>query len=177
MIAAGQFVLRPYLLSDAAAMSAGVRESVNTVGRWMTWAKPDFSEYDAACWFAQCDLARASGTAHEFAIVDAEGIFVGGCGLNQFSAENRMCNLGYWVRESRQRSGAATAAVLALRELAFKRLGLVRIEILVAEGNAASLRVAEKAGAEHESVARNRLQIHGRAHSAHVFAFVDAPYA
>ncbi|MFG5409781.1 GNAT family N-acetyltransferase, partial [Piscinibacter sakaiensis] len=162
MLSAGRFILRPYLTSDAAAMSTGVRESAATVGRWMGWAKPDFSEYDAACWFAQCDQARASGTAHEFGIFDHDGQFLGGCGLNQFSAENRMCNLGYWVRQSRQRLGVATAAVIALRGLGFERLGLARIEIVVAEGNDASVAVAEKAGAVHEGIARNRLQIHGK---------------
>lgn len=174
MLPAGQFILRPYLQGDATAMSAGVCESAETVGRWMSWARPDFSEYDAACWFAHCDQARASGTAHEFGIFDASGQFVGGCGLNQFSAVNKMCNLGYWVRQSRQRAGAATAAVLALRDLGFNRLGLARIEIVVAEGNAASLGVAKKAGAEHECVARSRLQVHGKPCAAHVFSFVAA---
>ena len=172
MLPADRFILRPYLQGDCAAMSAGVRESAATVGRWMTWAKPDFSEYDAACWFAHCDHARATGTAHEFGIFDADGHFVGACGLNQFSAVNKMCNLGYWVRQSRQRAGAATAAVLALRDLGFNRLGLARIEIVVAEGNTASLGVARKAGAEHECLARSRLQIHGKPFAAHVFSFV-----
>jgi ribosomal-protein-serine acetyltransferase len=177
MLFAGHFILRPYLHGDAGAMSAGVRESAATVGRWMSWARPDFSEYDAACWFAHCDQARAAGTAHEFGIFDPDGQLVGGCGLNQFSAVNKMCNLGYWVRQSRQRTGAATAAVLALRDLGFGRLGLARIEIVVAEGNDPSVGVAKKAGAEHECIARNRLQIHGKAHAAHVFSFVAMPDA
>lgn len=172
MLSAGPFILRPYRHDDAATMSAGVRESAQTVGRWMSWAKPDFSAYDAACWFAQCEQARAAGTGHEFGIFDAEDRFVGACGLNQFSTVNRMCNLGYWVRQSRQRTGAATAAVLALRDLALNRLGLARIEIVVAVGNDPSLGVARKSGAAHEGVARSRLQIHGKASDAHVFAFI-----
>ena len=171
MLPADPFILRPYRHADAAAMSAGVRESTATVGRWMSWAKPDFSEYDAACWFEHCRLARAAGTAHEFGIFTADGGFVGGCGLNQFSALNKLCNLGYWVRQSCQRAGAATAAVKALRELGFGPLGLARIEIVVAEGNVASIGVAHKAGAAHECLARCRLQVHGRSVSAHVFSF------
>lgn len=172
MLDAGRFVLRPYLPSDAVAMSAGVRESMDTVGRWMSWAKPDFSEYDAACWFEHCSQARVAGAAHEFGIFTADGEFIGGCGLNQFSSINKLCNLGYWVRQSRQRLGAATAAVHALRSLGFDRLGLARIEIVVAEGNLASLGVASRVGAVHECVARCRLQVHGKPVSAHVFSFV-----
>lgn len=177
MIHAGQYVLRPYQQTDAAAMSAGVRESASTVGRWMTWAKPDFNEYDAACWFEHCHQARAAGTAHEFGIFGADGNFFGGCGLSQFSQINKLCNLGYWVRQSRQRMGAATAAVFALRVLGFGRLGLARIEIVVADGNLASMGVARRVGARHECVARCRLQVHGKATSAHVFSFTHGPDA
>ena len=174
MIAAGSFVLRPYSDADASDMSAGVRESMETVGRWMSWAKPDFSEYDALCWFAHCSLARAQGEAHEFGIFSKSGRFIGGCGLNQFSKVNKFCNLGYWVRQSEQGKGAATAATLALRRLAFESLGLARVEIVVAEDNKPSIAVARKTGAVHECLARNRLQVKGQATAAYVFSFVAA---
>ncbi len=174
MLPAPPFVIRPYRYSDAMAVSAAVRESTDTIGRWMTWAKPDFADYDALCWFDQCSQSRAAGTAHEFGIFTKGEEFVGGCGLNQISTINSLCNLGYWVRQSRQRTGAATAAVLALRELGLNGLKLCRIEIVVAEGNAASIGVARKVGATHECIAKNRLQLHGKPVAAHVFSFIRA---
>lgn len=170
MISAGSYLLRPYLQADAAELSAAVRESADTVGRWMSWAKTDFNDYDAVCWFALCSQARAAGTAHEFGIFAADGSFVGGCGLNQFSRINKLCNLGYWVRKSRQREGAATAATLALRDLGLVQLGLARIEIVVADGNAPSLAVARKVDAHYECLAKSRLQVHGKPMDAHVFS-------
>lgn len=177
MLTAGAFHLRPYRHSDADDMAAAVRESVNTVGRWMSWAKPDFQAYDAACWFDRCNHARATGEAHEFGIFSDDGRYVGGCGLNQFNQVNRFCNLGYWVRESRQREGAAVAATLALRHLAFTALDQVRVEIVVAEGNVASQGVARKAGARLEGLAQARLQLHGRSVAAHVYAFIRSGVA
>lgn len=171
MIPAGHFVLRPYQGSDAPDISAAVRESAATIGRWLSWAKPDFDEYDAACWVANCIQTRAAGTAHEFGIFTGDGEFVGGCGLNQFSSLNNFCNLGYWVRQSRQRTGAATAATLALKAFGLGRLGLSRIEIVVADGNLASMAVARKAGATYECLASNRLQLHGKPVAGHVFSF------
>lgn len=171
MIRAGAFILRAYQDFDAAEMAAAVRESSETVGKWMTWAKPDFSEYDALCWFAKCQIARSTGSGHEFGIFTLDGHFVGGCGLNQFSAANKFCNLGYWVRQSAQRRGAATAATIALRDLALESLGQARVEIAVAKGNEPSLGVARRAGAAYECLARNRLQLHGRAVDAHLFSF------
>lgn len=171
MLPAQAFILRPYQSSDAQAMSAAVRESTDTVGRWMTWAKADFDEYDAACWFEYCNHARATGAAHELGIFASDGQFVGGCGLNQFSSINKLCNLGYWVRQSKQRTGAATAAILALRDLGLNRLGLARVEIVAAQGNEASLGVARKAGATYECLAQGRLQLHGKSVAAHVLSF------
>ncbi|MEY2689105.1 MAG: hypothetical protein RL375_3303 [Pseudomonadota bacterium] len=171
MIHLGEFLLRPYEASDAAAMSAGVRESTETVGRWMSWATPGFSNDDALAWFDLCTRARATGEAHEFGIFGRDGGFVGGCGLNQVSQQNRLCNLGYWVRQSQQRRGVALAATLALRDLAWSSLDLWRVEIVVATGNTPSLGVARKAGASHECLARNRLQVHGKPTDAHVFSF------
>jgi len=171
MIRAGDFILRVYQDSDAAEMAAAVRESSDTVGKWMTWAKPTFSEYDALCWFANCRFARSNGSGHEFGIFTSGGQFVGGCGLNQFSAANKLCNLGYWVRQSAQRRGAATAATIALRDLALQSLGQARVEIAVANGNEPSLGVARRTGATYECLARKRLQLHGRAVDAHLFSF------
>jgi RimJ/RimL family protein N-acetyltransferase len=136
----------------------------------MSWAKPDFSSYDAACWIAHCQKARAEGTAHEFGVFAADERFVGVGGLNQISQLNKFCNLGYWIRQSQQRGGAATATVLALRDLAFGALGLERVEIVVAEGNLASAGVARKAGASYECLAKNRLQLHGKPVAAHMFS-------
>lgn len=171
MIKLDSLLIRPYKESDCFAMSAAIRESKDTVGKWMSWAKPDFSDYDAIIWFEQCNMARATGEAHEFGIFTHNGKFVGGCGLNQISQQNKYCNLGYWVRQSHQRMGVATAATIALRDLAFSSLNLWRVEIVVAIDNTPSIGVAQKVGAHYECIARNRLQVHGKPTDAHVFSF------
>jgi RimJ/RimL family protein N-acetyltransferase len=139
----------------------------------MSWAHAAYSEDDALSWFAFCDAAQAAGHAHEFGIFLDDGqTLVGGAGLNQFNTMHAFCNLGYWVRASQQRQGAALAAVHALARYAFDELRLSRVEIVVADGNAPSCGVALKAGAMHECLARNRLQPRGRPVDAHVFSLV-----
>ncbi|MFD2451465.1 GNAT family N-acetyltransferase [Ideonella paludis] len=75
------------------------------------------------------------------------------------------------MRSSKQGMGAATSATLALRDLALQNLGQARVEIVVADGNEPSLAVARRAGAAYEGLARRRLQLHGQAVDAHLFAF------
>lgn len=173
MIVEPPFVFRPFAASDAASFAQAVCESGDTVGRWMSWAHAGYSEADALAWFALCEQDRAQGLSHEFGIFDAlSGTLVGGCGLNQFNAANGFCNLGYWVRQSWQRRGAASAAVRVLARLAFGELQLGRVEIVAAVGNEPSRGVAARSGAVHECVARNRLKLHGQFTDAHVFSLV-----
>lgn len=173
VLRAGRFVLRPFTEADAPSFTDAVRESSASVGRWMSWAHAGYAESDALSWFAHCATARASGTSWEVGIFDADSAsLVGGCGLNQFNAVNGFCNLGYWVRQSWQRRGAASAAIEALARLAFSELAQGRVEIVVAVGNNPSLAVAEKSGALREGLARNRLKVHGKFTDAHVFSLV-----
>lgn len=172
-LASGNFILRPYRDDDRASFVAAVRESTATVGKWMAWAHPDYSATEAQAWFAHCASERAAGSSHEYGIFTAtDGVFVGGAGLNQFNPLNGFCNLGYWVRESWQRKGAALAAIRALTEYGFSQLELGRIEIVVAENNIPSLALAERAGAMRECLARNRLRVHGVFTAAYVHSFV-----
>lgn len=172
-ILAGGFLLRPLVPADAPAMAAAVRESMTSLGPWMPWAHAAYDDADALAWIAFCDAARADGSAHEFGIFRRDGRgYVGAAGLNQFNRLHGFCNLGYWVRTSAQRQGAALAAVRALARVAFDRLGQTRVEIVVADGNLPSLAVARKAGAVHECLARNRLNLHGRPVAAHVLSLV-----
>ncbi|WBS00860.1 GNAT family N-acetyltransferase [Pseudoduganella sp. SL102] len=167
------FLLRPLVPADAPALVAAVRESADTVGKWMGWAHAAYGSSDAEEWIAHCAAARRDGVSHEFGIFRAEGeVLLGAAGLNQFNRINAFCNLGYWLRQSAQRQGAGLAAVHLLARHAFEQLGQHRVEIIVAEGNAASLGLARKAGAVHECLARNRVQLHGRPHPAHVLSLV-----
>jgi len=167
------YTLRPFEAADAEQFVAAVLESQATVGRQMDWAKPTYSAQDALDWFNFCSKALQNGSAFEFGIFkEATGEFIGGAGANQIIANTQRCNIGYWIRESRQRQGAASAAVRMLKRFAFESLGMSRLEIVVAEGNTASMRVAERAGATHECVARNRLIVNGVPTSAHVYSIL-----
>lgn len=171
---ANGFLLRALVPDDAPALTAAVRESLGSLGKWMPWAHPAYGETDARDWIAFCTAARADGSAHEFGIFGPDASLLGAAGLNQFNRPNQFCNLGYWVRQTAQRRGVALAAVDALARYAFDTLALTRIEIVVAERNQPSLAVALKAGATLEGLARNRLVLHGRPVAAHMLSLLPA---
>ncbi|MFP5390650.1 MAG: GNAT family N-acetyltransferase [Gammaproteobacteria bacterium] len=188
MLRAADFVFRPFVPDDAPGFVDAVLESTPALSQWMPWAHEQYAMADALGWIDWCQQGWTERGTFEFGIFDAaSNTFVGGCGLNQFNTLHGYCNLGYWVRQSYQRRGAATAAIGALSRFAFAELGLGRVEIVVALGNAASLGVARKAGAIEEGIARNRLKFGDRFMDAHVLSLVrpmvglanppsDAPY-
>ncbi len=152
------FRLRPFALSDCPVHVEAALESHAEVHPWLGWCHADYTLGESEAWVAsQIERFRAD-LEYQFAIYDDEGVFLGGCGLNQISREHGFANLGYWVRTSAAGRGVATAATVAVARFGFERVGLLRIEIVVAPGNVGSERVAEKAGAVREGVLRSRLR-------------------
>lgn len=172
--------LRRFRLDDAESLAEAVLESVGEIGPWMPWCHPKYSIDEARTFIASAEGAWDARTGYEMAIVRPEGAagdrIVGVCGLNQVRPGGRVANLGYWVRTSATRAGVATEAVRQLARFAFAETGLVRLEIVVAVGNRASARVAEKAGAVPEGIAHDRLHAQGRDLDAWMFALLRSRF-
>jgi len=167
-----QVAIRFYEADDANALQQAARESTREVYPWLPWCHPRHSLDDARSWIGKQAEARTCGTAFEFVIVSQSNDFLGACGLNHIDETDRRANLGYWVRTSAAGKGVATAAVRALATWAFDNTQLERLEIVAAAGNLRSQRVAEKAGAAREGVARSRLLLHEKFHDAVVYSIV-----
>lgn len=172
-LCSGDLCLRPFVAHDVPAFVDAARESHATAGRWMSWCHVDYSSQEAQAWFARAAHNLQEHKAYELGIFTADGeVLLGGVGLNQFNREHNFCNLGYWVRESRQGRGIATQASRALVDFGFRELKLARIEIVVPQGNLPSQRVAQKTGATFECVARNRLVVNRHSVAAAVYSLI-----
>ena len=159
-------------MTDTERVRDAVLESTEQVFPWMEWCHPGYSLDESWAWIEHCRAAWDQKTEYNFAIVDDADRILGGCGLNQLRPVHRIANLGYWVRTSATGKGVATAAVQRLTEFAFRETNLVRLEIVVALGNTASHRIAEKVCAVREGVAHDRLYMHGAPRDAVVYALL-----
>jgi RimJ/RimL family protein N-acetyltransferase len=168
----GGIRIRPYRLDDAQAIWEAVRESMRELTPWMPWCHKGYSIDETRSWLGVQVPAFQQRTIFEFAITADDGRYLGGCGLNQIDALNQRANLGYWVRSSAAGKGVATSAAKLTRDWGFANTDLVRIEVLVAIGNIASRRVAEKSGALYEGTLRSRLTVHGTRHDAAMYSFI-----
>ncbi len=166
-------LLRPYQPDDAALVYEAACESVAEIAPWMAWCHAGYSLEEARSRAELRPAAWERGSEYDFVIVEsATGQVLGACGLNNIHRENRMANLGYWVRTTWARRGVASTAARLVAEFGFEQLHLNRIEIVVAVGNYASQRAAEKAGALREGVLRNRLMVRDVVHDAVMFSLI-----
>lgn len=176
-LAAAGVALRPYRDSDATPLFEAVYASKSALRPWMPWCHSHYSAGDAELWVRSRAAMWAGAGEFDFVIErQSDGRLLGGAGLNRINWEDRVANLGYWVRTDATRQGVASTAARLLAGFGLRFLRLRRIEILAALGNVASQRVATKAGATPEGVLRNRLRLHGASHDAVVFSFVPADF-
>lgn len=172
----GPLRLRAFRPNDLDALLASLHESMNSIGHWEDWCTPSYSATDGRHWIAHTRRSwRGVGDQCALAIVDrASDNLIGSVSINQWRAEFRCANLGYWVRRSRQGQGIASRAAHLLAAHALRTPALQRLEIVTIETNLASRRVAEKAGARFEGIARCRLLQKGEPQSAAIYALTAA---
>ncbi len=178
VLTSANLCLRPFCLADAEAICAAVRDSLPQLQVWLSWCDDQYTIQDTLAFLnARAEALERDGE-YAFAIVERDsGQFLGATGINQVDAVARRANLGYWLRTSATGRGIATRATRLLARWACDSLGLQRIEIVAAVGNLASQRVAERAGALREGVARNRLRVRDQTHDAVVYSLVPSDFA
>jgi ribosomal-protein-serine acetyltransferase len=167
-----RIVMRPNSVEFADQLHAAAMESIATVGRWMPWCHSARTLDEGVTWLRNSQSSWDSGAEYEFTLFTPSGEYLGAAGLNQFNRVHNFANLGYWVRESRQRQGIALEATTLLAAFGFRNVGLTRLEIIVAEQNHPSRGLAEKLGATCEGIARNRLLLRGIPIPAAVYSLV-----
>ena len=166
--------IRPFLPADAQPVFEAIQESRAQVGPWLSDLAATRSVSDIEDYIARQPDVWASGHAYNFAMLEHDtGTLLGGCGLTQINPKHRFANMYYWVRTGHTNRGVATRAVRLLARFGFEAAALVRIEIVAPVGNAASIRVAEKAGASREGILRSRIMLHGVLHDAAMFSLVE----
>lgn len=170
-------LLRPFRFNDAEETLDAVRESLADLNSWMSWAHDDYSIQEAKEFIRVTRARWEEGSLFAFAITDAKsGSILGGCSLSHLHPVYHLCNLGYWVRTSRRGMGVAVRATKLAARYAFEKVGLIRVEIVMAIANSASWRVAEKSGAHYEGILRNRMVVGRDVYDAHMYSLVPQDF-
>jgi RimJ/RimL family protein N-acetyltransferase len=173
----GVISLRAFQQDDAAPLYRAALESLTDLIPWMSWAHPDYRESEMDEYVRIVRRNWEMCTQYAFAIADLhDGSMLGAASLSHIHPVYNFCNLGYWIRSSRRGNGLAGRAARLAAKFAFEQVGLIRVEVVVAVKNGASLKVAEKIGAHREGILRNRIIVREAVHDAVMFSFVPIDF-
>ena len=146
-------VLDAFTSADAEEHAAGEDdEQARRFGWWPARSTADGARAAFERWYYAW---RAGRRQANFAVRDASTrVLLGGCELRRHP--DGIGRVSYWTFPAHRGRGVASRALGRLCRFAFDELAVERIELLAEPDNAASLRVAEKAGFTREGVLRRQ---------------------
>ncbi|MGH3022914.1 MAG: GNAT family N-acetyltransferase [Gaiellaceae bacterium] len=158
----GDIALRAYTEDDVPALVAACQDP--EIPRWTSVPSP-YIEEDARRFVAGLE------GHHAFAVVDAEtDELLGSVGFDL--EEHGRAEFGYWVAREARGRGVASRALLLLARWAAREHGLARLQLIVDPANAASIRVAEKAGFEREGLLRSYIELNGTRRDVYLYSLL-----
>jgi ribosomal-protein-alanine N-acetyltransferase len=152
----GVVTLRPWLADDVADLVVCL-DGEEEVVRWLDAIPQPYREPEANAWIEHATTAWREGSAAPFAVTDATNAkLIGSVGVNWVGdREERVGEVGYWMRRDVRGRGLATRAVRLASRWALGELGCERLQLRADEQNVPSQRVAVKAGFTREGVLRS----------------------
>ncbi len=164
-----RLVLRPPRMSDHGQWATLRRENAAFLKPWEPlWAHDHLSARafrNRVAW-ARRMIDNDSG-APLFVFLRGDGTeeptLVGALTLDNLRrGPAQAATIGYWIGEQHARAGLMTEALGAVRDHAFAKMDLSRLEAACLPENAASRALLERCGFKYEGVAQSYLQINGR---------------
>lgn len=147
--------LRPLRDRDARGLLEIIDRNRSRLRRWLSWLD-EHRDLEAVRSLI-ANHGRDFTRGHSVRLgIDYHGRAVGIIGLQRISPADRTASLGYWIDCDHERLGLVTRGAAALCRYGILELGMGRIEIAAATGNARSIAVAERLGFRFEGVMRCR---------------------
>ena len=122
--------------------------------RWLPLPDPYTRELAEGWCGTVAPAMREAGTGLVLAVREHD-CMVANIDAKRVDWRARTCELSYWTTPHARGRGILPRALRALAESLIRDVGFERLELRIAPENAASLRVAEKAGFVGEGTARN----------------------
>lgn len=164
-IETARLVLRPPIARDYEDWSALRRDSREFLTPWEPiWSRDHLTRRAFRNRVIWADRAIKNGEALPLLLIaGATGRIVGGVTLSNIRrAPAEMATLGYWTGIHHIRQGFMAEALNALRDYAFNRMDLSRLEAACLPENEPSRKLLERCQFKYEGVAQAYLQINGR---------------
>ena len=163
VLAGDGFVLRPWRAADAPVVAAAYQDPGIQL-----WHARSLDLDEAAAWIAQWPGRWQAESGAGWAVADDE--VLGQISLRTIALADGLAEISYWVLPAARGRQLAAKALTVLSRWAFDVVGLHRIEVQHSTRNAASCRVAERAGYPAEGTRRSQALHADGWHDMHLHA-------
>lgn len=162
------FLLMPY---HAEALFALVEANRAYWSEWLSWV-PSVTDVETTRQMIQVGLdALAEGSAMRFGL-RYRGELVGRAFYSYIDYELRRLEIGYQIGQNYTGRGIVTRAARAMTSYALGEMGLNKVEILCATGNAKSRAIPERLGFIQEGVIRQGENVNGQYHDLVIYGML-----
>jgi [ribosomal protein S5]-alanine N-acetyltransferase len=169
-----RLVLRPFTFDDASAVHilAGAAEVADT-----TLHIPHPYPAEAAeQWIVTHEIAWEDGMGATYAVTDAATDTLAGAVTLVIAPQHSRADLGYWFGVPFWNRGYCTEAARAVVDLAFRTLGLYRVQAHHLTRNPASGRVMQKLGMKLEGINRDVIRKNDRFEDLAMYGILAAEW-
>jgi RimJ/RimL family protein N-acetyltransferase len=163
VLAGDGFVVRPWHTGDVPAVAAAYQDPGIQL-----WHARSMNLAEAAAWVGQWPARWQAETGAGWAVADDE--VLGQISLRRIELGEGLAEISYWVLPAARGRQLAARALRLVSGWAFDVVGLHRIEVQHSTRNAASCRVAERAGWPAEGTKRGEALHADGWHDMHLHA-------
>jgi ribosomal-protein-serine acetyltransferase len=163
-------VMRRLTSADGGVFAKHVSDDLDHLGEHLAWPAKATTPQGAADWLRKYERQEEHRVVVGGAFAGDE--LLGGALLLDYDDTCANIELGVWIVSKAEGKGVATAACLALIDLARRELKVERIAWHAARENVRSRRLAEKLGFQYEGTLRANYEHRGERHDTDILSLV-----
>lgn len=167
--------LLPPHSEHARALFDLIQGNLPYLSTWLTWPALMQTPLDVASFLNKAQEHNRDGKAL-ILLLQYQGQMCGVISYNEFQANNRSANIGYWLGEKFQGRGIVSTALRRFIQYGFEDLALNKVIIRAGVGNAKSAAVAQRLGFVFEGTARANEFLHQRYIDHQIFSLLKAEW-
>ena len=154
IVVSNEILLERIRISDAGTIFTAIDQNRSHLGAWLPFVNITKEPKDSEV-FIHKAIAIRDETLNEVYTIWYKGDFAGIIGFHNTDRVNEKSEIGYWLISEMTGKGIIARSCLSLIQLAFEKMGMNRIMIRCAVGNAPSEKVATRLGFTFEGIERN----------------------
>lgn len=164
-------LLREFVESDAAALAHLVAQEQQALCRWFGWSASLANVVGATTYLRVARAEQNQSANTNFGIFLDEKL-IGGISFQNYHAETKRVNIGYWVAATHQRQGIAGKCLRQVLAYLFDSVGLEKVEAYVLPANTASIALLLNLGFKTEGLLRKWQYLNGGLQDTYVFGIL-----